>query len=60
MKENQRFKTFGVRQLIQIVRHKSDSVIALAKNNGWDEVNIISDQKGNFIPQGTKKKRMAA
>lgn len=60
MKENQRFKTFGVRQLIQVVRHKSDSVIALAKNNGWDEVDIISDQKGNFTPQGIKKKRMAA
>jgi ATP-dependent Clp protease ATP-binding subunit ClpA len=60
MKENQRFKSFGVRQLIQIVRHKSDSVIALAKSNGWEEVNIISDQKGNFTPQGIKKKRMAA
>jgi ATP-dependent Clp protease ATP-binding subunit ClpC len=60
MKENQRFKMFGVRQLIQVVRHKSDSVISLAKSNGWQEVNIISDQKGNFTPQGIKKKRMAA
>lgn len=60
IKENQRFREFGVRQLIQVVRHKSDPIISQAKNNGWREVEIITDQKGTFIPQITKKKRTAA
>lgn len=60
VKENQRFKDFGVRQLIQVVRHKSDPIISQAKNNGWREVDIITDAKGNFIPQITKKTRVAS
>jgi ATP-dependent Clp protease ATP-binding subunit ClpC len=60
IKDNQRFKEFGIRQLIQVVRHKSDPVIIQAKNNGWKEIDIISDSRGNFIPQITKTKKMAA
>lgn len=56
IKENQRFRDFGVRQLIQVVRHKSDPIISQAKNNGWREVEIITDAKGTFIPQITRKK----
>lgn len=60
VKDNQRFKEFGIRQLIQVVRHKSDPIIQQAKNNGWKEIDIISDSKGHFIPQITKKRKMAA
>lgn len=60
VKENQRFRDFGVRQLIQVVRHKSDPIIAQAKNNGWREVDIITDEKGIFMPQITKRKRIAS
>lgn len=60
VKENQRFKDFGVRQLIQVVRHRSDPIISQAKNNGWREVDIITDAKGNFIPQVTKKRKVAS
>ena len=60
VKENQRFKEFGVRQLIQVVRHRSDPIISQAKNNGWREVDIVTDAKGNFIPQITRKTRAAS
>jgi ATP-dependent Clp protease ATP-binding subunit ClpA len=60
IKENQHFKSFGVRQLIQIVRHKSDPIIALAKSSGQNEINIISDINGNLIPQWVKRKKVAA
>jgi|GEM_PF-3356654 len=60
VKENQRFKEFGIRQLIQVVRHKSDPIVQQAKNNGWKEVDIITDGRGNFIPQISRKKKMAA
>jgi ATP-dependent Clp protease ATP-binding subunit ClpC len=60
VKDNQRFKEFGIRQLIQVVRHKSDPIIQQAKNNGWKEIEIISDNRGNFIPQIIKKRKIAA
>ncbi len=60
MKENFRFKGFGVRQMIQVVRHKSDPIIAAARANGWEEVQITFDQNGTIKPHGMTKKRAVA
>jgi ATP-dependent Clp protease ATP-binding subunit ClpC len=59
IKENQRFKEFGVRQLIQVVRHKSDPIISQAKKNGWREIQIVLDGKGNFLPQISRQRIVA-
>lgn len=60
MRDNEKFKGFGVRQLIQIIRHKSDIIISAAKSKGWTDINITSDQNGNLAPSENKKQRIAA
>ncbi len=60
VKENMQFKQFGVRQLIQVVRHKSDPIIAQARRNGWKAITISVDPAGNLIPGSLRPDRMVS
>lgn len=59
VKENLRFREFGVRQLIQVVRHRSDPLISMAKNKGLREIMIDTDEKGEFTARAPSRRKAA-
>jgi ATP-dependent Clp protease ATP-binding subunit ClpA len=60
VKENQRFREFGVRQLMQVARHRADPLIAEARQKGLRELQIITDEKGQFVAQSSRVVRKVA